>query len=64
MRPVRRDAADGRTVVVRLPIGARQRRALARALEGGRRVQVRVNVRGAAKGLKTATVTRRVTVRR
>lgn len=64
VRPVRRDAADGRTVVVRLPIGVRQRKALARALDRGRRVQVRVNVRGAAKGLKTATVTSRVTVRR
>jgi hypothetical protein len=61
---VRRNAAEGRTVVVRLPLGARQRKAIAGALQRGRRVRVRVRVQGSAAGLATATVLRRVSVRR
>jgi hypothetical protein len=61
---VRREAASGRAVTVRLPISARQRRAIAGALDRGRRVRVRVTVRAAAAGLRTATVVKRVAIRR
>ncbi len=64
VRPVRRDLSAGRTVTVRVPLNARQRSAMSAALKRGRRVRVRVRVRGTAKGLRTATVVRRVSVRR
>jgi hypothetical protein len=51
-------------VTVRVPLNARQRSAMSAALKRGRRVRVRVRVRGTAKGLRTATVVRRVSVRR